>query len=409
MPFGRGGIDVRDPDLAEGLGNLGPGQTAGCGSQHIGDALQDIRREGRDPCVGHPRIVVWPLPTIRELYRGPYWLVGLPWPTVSLDSDRAAQFNDCLVATPADIARAKTLVLAALSDRARSVDDLRQAVLDPEGINLSPDHRGEEVNMPWPDDPEWRPDRHHRAIARIRLVDAADEALAQLAQSGVLVERGEISNSYKTVSIQRARTRFGHRMFRPQAALAQSYERSRRDGLEPALLDVDIFTADLAELGLNFPTLRCLEEALRCYRHQLYLSCVNLLGATSEGAWYAAGEELRPRSSALAKALDNDQTAKVIELTAQLLAAAKGTSAITVRELQTHAAYLRDLRNYGVHPRGEQSEDQEQAFTDHGTGLIVLQTHRYLSRLRDTVVLVRASYTTTTDAETPGTSDESTS
>lgn len=50
-------------------------------------------------------------------------------------------------------------------------------------------------------------------------------------------------------------------------------------------------------------------------------------------------------------------------------------------ELHSHAAYLRDLRNYGVHPRQDQDPGQEQAFTETGCLLLIMQVHRYLVRL----------------------------
>lgn len=306
---------------------------------------------------------------------------------MELDSERAAQFDECLVASAADVARTKTIILQRVAGGACSLEELRTAVLDAEGIPRHPE-RNQRIQMPWPDDPSWRPDPTDPVIARVRLIDAAEVALAQLAQAGVIDELGEVNNAYATVPIQRGGNGFGHRTPRPGPRLAQGYGPSRRGDLaQIGLLDVDIFTADLEALGLDQRTRRCLEESLASYRRGLHLSAVNLLGAVSEGAWFAAGEVLRTRSTALATALDNDRTTKVIELVAAELTGTKGVSAAEVRELQTQAAYLRDLRNYGVHPRGDSSASQEHAFSDHGAGLLLMQTHRYLARLAEATAL----------------------
>ena len=52
-------------------------------------------------------------------------------------------------------------------------------------------------------------------------------------------------------------------------------------------------------------------------------------------------------------------------------------------ELQTHEAYLRTLRNYGLHPRaGVDNDDHDDAFTETGCALLLMQTRSYLVRLR---------------------------
>ena len=52
---------------------------------------------------------------------------------------------------------------------------------------------------------------------------------------------------------------------------------------------------------------------MTCYRRRLYLSCVNLLGAVNEAAWYAAGEKHPRPDSGLQQALANDRTAEVLK------------------------------------------------------------------------------------------------
>ena len=300
---------------------------------------------------------------------------------MQLDRDRAAHFEDRLKATSAEIARAKILILNALAAGPQELEDLRAVLVDAEGLERHPS-KAEKVNMPWPDDPEWRPDPSHPAIARVRLSDAAEQALEQLSAAGVLSELEQLANNYVTVSIQRGGSGFGHRVPRAGPRLAPAYRLdSGVDDGSLAILDADIFSEDLTALALDPRTQRCLEEALAAYRRGLYLACASLLGAVSEGAWYSIGEQLRTETGALARALDAGQIARVIELTAQKLRQVPGARKAEVREVEALAVYLRDMRNYGVHPRSASDTSLEHSFTDHGTGLLVLQVHRYLTRL----------------------------
>ncbi|MDQ3946068.1 MAG: hypothetical protein M3357_13140 [Actinomycetota bacterium] len=148
----------------------------------------------------------------------------------------------------------------------------------------------------------------------------------------------------------------------------------------------DLFTAGLETLDVD-PRMRlCMAEALEAYRRGLWLSCVNLLGAVSEGAWYRAAEQLRDFSPQIDRALTDDiSAARVIRVVADELARAKGLAGVAA-ELHSHAAYLGDLRNYGVHPRSaDPAASQEHAFTEAGCSLLLLETHRYLERLAGAV------------------------
>jgi hypothetical protein len=68
--------------------------------------------------------------------------------------------------------------------------------------------------------------------------------------------------------------------------------RLRRPGLWG--IEADIFTTDLALLGLDPRTERSLREAIESYRRGVLLAAASLLGAAVEGAWYAAAQRLRP-------------------------------------------------------------------------------------------------------------------
>lgn len=58
-----------------------------------------------------------------------------------------------------------------------------------------------------------------------------------------------------------------------------------------------------------------------------------------------------------------------------------------VAELHAQAALLRQLRNYGVHPRPEAKDHLERYLTDSGAAILLMETHTYLSRLADAVAV----------------------
>ena len=110
----------------------------------------------------------------------------------------------------------------------------------------------------------------------------------------------------------------------------------------------------------------------------------------SEGAWFAAGEQLRGLDLQLDKALNEGRSAKVISRVCDLIRRHYHPKAIA-NELQTCADYLRDLRNYGVHHRETIDTTKEPAFTESATICLILQTHRYVVRLADAVATLAAT------------------
>jgi hypothetical protein len=110
-----------------------------------------------------------------------------------------------------------------------------------------------------------------------------------------------------------------------------------------------------------------------------------MLGAASEGAWYAAGERLRTTDNQLGKALDLDSTGKVINRVTERLRQTKGQETDLVDELRSQAALLKGLRNYGIHPRGHDSDHLERYFSDSGAAMLLMETHSYLTRLASAV------------------------
>lgn len=155
----------------------------------------------------------------------------------------------------------------------------------------------------------------------------------------------------------------------------------RLRGRETSLFDADLFLDDLEDLDLTTQTRQIAEEALQAYRRGLYIACASLLGALSEGAWYSLGERIRGVSGKLDDALDKDATAAVQkQLADRMREAVKGT---TADELMSQATLLRELRNFGVHPRVAPRADLMEYFTEEGCGLLIMTTRRYLQKLSD--------------------------
>ncbi len=51
-------------------------------------------------------------------------------------------------------------------------------------------------------------------------------------------------------------------------------------------------------------------------------------------------------------------------------------------DLHSHAAYLRELRNYGIHPHtADPQASQEHPLTEAGFPVLLLATHRFLERI----------------------------
>lgn len=168
--------------------------------------------------------------------------------------------------------------------------------------------------------------------------------------------------------------------------LGEAYRLSRRLLLSPGLSDVlTSLDADPLTDLLGARGARCYQEAVVAFRRGLYLAASNLLAAASEAAWYGLGELLEARGVAgtsLRNALDSDNTAKVIQLVTQDLQAVGGLRTI-MSELQAQAIHLRDLRNYAVHPRGDDDPQREANFTEPGCLSLLMLTRRNLERLRD--------------------------
>lgn len=109
------------------------------------------------------------------------------------------------------------------------------------------------------------------------------------------------------------------------------------------------------------------------------------MGATSEGAWYSAAARLRGIDSNLDSMYEGAQTARLQAQVAQLLREVVNPKHVVDR-LVVRATELREIRNYGLHPR-EEADEMERYFTPEECGLLFLTTADYLKQL--SVALVR--------------------
>lgn len=163
--------------------------------------------------------------------------------------------------------------------------------------------------------------------------------------------------------------------------VAASYRLHSQLRQDPAWRNVELSLGSdelLALLGRRGQL--CWQEALTALRYGLHLAAVNMAGAASEAAWYSLGELLREQDTTLARALTDDSTVRVISRVVENLRRLKAGPGLD--ELQAHAGYLRDLRNYGHHPRVDQDDrPRELAFTESGCTNLLMATHRYLHQL----------------------------
>jgi len=73
------------------------------------------------------------------------------------------------------------------------------------------------------------------------------------------------------------------RVLRPHSLSSQTYQ---------PLSDPDLFLHTLDIHGLHDEVEKSLREAVHCFRHELYLACLTMLGRASEGAWIELGLKL---------------------------------------------------------------------------------------------------------------------
>jgi hypothetical protein len=102
----------------------------------------------------------------------------------------------------------------------------------------------------------------------------------------------------------------------------------------------------------------------------------------------------------LARALDDNRTVTVFRQVQDVLTQLRvgRSTRENLDELRSHAAYLRDLRNYGLHPRSGVSSDLEHHFTEHAAALLFMNSHRYFKRLAAIAAEIATSETSGANA-----------
>jgi hypothetical protein len=229
----------------------------------------------------------------------------------------------------------------------------------------------------------------HPVAVAIRADLTAREALAELTADGMLIAAGAgplAGSSEIMLSFQLPGYAAGQRLrlHRPAVIsdVVQLPHRLRQQGLWG--VEPDIFIADLATLGLDPRTERSLREAIESYRRGVFLAASSLLGAAVEGAWYAAGQRLRSTAPQVDALVDGDRTAQLQGAVATALRdALPGNRRWEADALSQFARLMRDIRNYGVHPRQVTDGDIEVYFTEDKCGLLFLEAHRHLKHLAE--------------------------
>ena len=289
--------------------------------------------------------------------------------------------DEAVTPTRADVLAAKQLVLETLATHgAMHTEALVDLALEREEV--PPPVFQERLDLPPDGDPALLVRREDPQLARWRVRGAIRRALAELASEGVLLPVANPEHEAQ-LQVHSGGTSGTFYALNQEMAVAGAYELARPTPADDVgLLDADIYTAALADL-LGERGVRCIDEALRAHRRGLHLAALNMLGAASEAAWYSLGDLLRDRSPSLAKALEEDRTASVIRQVHELLVQQRlrGAPRESLDELRSHATYLRELRNYGLHPRAEVSGDLEHHFTEHAASLTFMGSHRYFMRL----------------------------
>lgn len=295
-----------------------------------------------------------------------------------------------------EIVRAKKAIREILADgQPHGIRTIQRILILADGIPPEPSH-GEKLQIASADDIDRVVTASEPLIARPRLAWAATEGLLDLVALGIAIEASEsptheegnpmIGPGAFSVDYQLGPNGGAIRVPGPLPNLTRAYRLAPHVGADATqwFTDPDLFTADLEQLRLDARACRCLVEALAAYRHGLFLACASLLGAASEGAWYAAGEQLRHLNTQLARAHDDGNTSKVIARVGEVLRQHSGLR-VLVDDLHAQAALFRQLRNYGVHPRPSETGHLERYFSDSGAAMLLLETYTYLSRLTGAV------------------------
>ena len=284
-----------------------------------------------------------------------------------------------------DIVRAKRLVLQELADGlTHSAGELLETVATM--LQTEPFTRAQ-VDLPDRESIREVVTADHPAVKSLRADCVAREALAELNAAGMLIPAGAPEHAPDpNVSVGYSVPGYGASVNAsvPRPAILSSAvwlpHRLRQPGVWR--IEADVFVSDLDSLELDPRTGRSLREAMEAYRRGLFLAAASLLGATVEGAWFAAGQRLTTRSADIDKLVDSDRTAQLQAAVATHIEQhIQKTQRWKAKKLSTFAALMRSVRNYGVHPRGVADDDVEAYFEEDTCGLLFLNVREHVLEL----------------------------
>lgn len=250
----------------------------------------------------------------------------------------------------------------------------------------------------WPRDQplEWPPKgdlRDYQPVRSRRTAMAVLEALAGLEWAGMVEPVTHDQAAYGS-GLGHWRVRVSPRPGRIEsiqvAAIepltASRYRLSDRytgDG-QLVTLDPDLYLDGLEHLTIDRRITRSLTEAVRAYRAGLHLAAANMLGAALEGIWIQTAASLSNPSRQLADALEQPRPS-VASVQGALVAMIEEDHRILALELAPHAGLVREIRNFGMHLRGQDDEHLEGYFTEDTVAALIMSTRRHLEHLNDAI------------------------
>jgi hypothetical protein len=239
-------------------------------------------------------------------------------PTVGFEDDLSEFISRALQPHRSDVVRAKTVALEILMDRKEAtartlifqlsnseglVDSRTGGLIDGLVELESRDTDGIRKAV-----------EASQAIRQRRLVLSSMHAVAEMAAAGLILPAVGSSSDLSQNFVQEMRQISPQHRGGTDAPILAVVSIPKLDDTytlpdrfrdaPPWYLDHDLFLGELSDLNLNSRTQRTLEEALEAFRRGLYLAALSLLGAVTEGAWFAAGEALKTTDTRLAKALE---------------------------------------------------------------------------------------------------------
>lgn len=297
-------------------------------------------------------------------------------------------------ATPdgAQVVRAKRAILEELGSGSQTLGSLEKRVRESEGATLN----FGELQLADMSDEDLAKllSRENSQVSGLRARVAMEVALERLVSAGIVIPlRSPTSIEGGTTPDFAFQVTIGSRMSSRTQQVSISLDRpllvATQYALAPGVsgasawnFDVDGFLDGLDPLHLDARTRRCGVEAFTSYVRGSYLAAASMLGAVVEGAWYGAAERRRSTLTALKTPLDRDQTAQVQK---HLCAHYRKSVKLNWRvdDLERDAGLFREIRNYGVHPRGTVSADVERHLQEDTCGLLIDAARRHLVTLAE--------------------------